>query len=126
MKKFRRIISITLAVVLMLAILPYAGQKAEAAYSPTVIQLSTNHEGLSQPIMKIGGWLRYFFLVCFCVIIEIGRNKFDCTLEDLHPVCQRKRFALENNILSHHFVDSTSSKVRIISGKSPATLREGV
>ncbi len=30
------------------------------------IQLSTNHEGLSQPIMKIGGgWLHYCFSFLF-------------------------------------------------------------
>ena len=65
------------------------------------IQLSTNHESLSQPIMKIGYWLHYFFHFSFCLTIVLGRIKFDCTLEDLHPVCQRKWFALEHSILSH-------------------------
>ena len=63
--------------------------------------LSTNHESLSQPIMKIGYWLHYFFHFSFCLTIVLGRIKFDCTLEDLHPVCQRKWFALEHSILSH-------------------------
>ena len=65
------------------------------------IQLSTNHESLSQPIMKIGYWLHYFFHFSFCLTIVLGRIKFDCTLEDLHPVCQRKWFAFEHSILSH-------------------------
>ena len=65
------------------------------------IRLSTNHESLSQPIMKIGYWLHYFFHFSFCLTIVLGRIKFDCTLEDLHPVCQRKWFALEHSILSH-------------------------
>ena len=64
-------------------------------------RLSTNHESLSQPIMKIGYWLHYFFHFSFCLTIVLGRIKFDCTLEDLHPVCQRKWFALEHSILSH-------------------------
>jgi len=60
------------------------------------IKLSTNHEGLSQPIMKMGSRS-----ITFCLIIDVSRIKFDRTLEDLHPVCQRKCFTLENNILSH-------------------------
>lgn len=64
------------------------------------IQFSTNHERLSQPVMKIGDWLRYCFSFLSCFIIVLGRIKFDCTLEDLHPVFQRKRFALEHSILS--------------------------
>ena len=72
-------------------------------YVPVVlsIRLSTNHESLSQPIMKIGYWLHYFFHFSFCLTIVLGRIKFDCTLEDLHPVCQRKWFAFEHSILSH-------------------------
>ena len=69
--------------------------------SDCFIHLSTNHESLSQPIMKIGYWLHYFFHFSFCLTIVLGRIKFDCTLEDLHPVCQRKWFALEHSILSH-------------------------
>ena len=65
------------------------------------IRLSTNHERLSQPVMKIGYWLHYFFYFSSCLTIVLGRIKFDCTLEDLHPVCQRKCFALEHSILSH-------------------------
>lgn len=64
-------------------------------------RLSTNHERLSQPVMKIGYWLHYFFYFSSCLTIVLGRIKFDCTLEDLHPVCQRKCFALEHSILSH-------------------------
>lgn len=66
-----------------------------------LMKFSTNHESLSQPIMKIGYWLHYFFHFSFCLTIVLGRIKFDCTLEDLHPVCQRKWFALEHSILSH-------------------------
>uniref|UniRef100_UPI001FABC6E7 helix-turn-helix domain-containing protein n=1 Tax=Clostridium symbiosum TaxID=1512 RepID=UPI001FABC6E7 len=29
------------------------------------IKLTTNHERLSQPLMKIGYWLRYFSYACF-------------------------------------------------------------
>lgn len=65
------------------------------------IILLTNHERLSQPVMKIGYWLHYFFYFSSCLTIVLGRIKFDCTLEDLHPVCQRKCFALEHSILSH-------------------------
>ena len=53
----------------------------------TVIRFSTNHERLSQPLMKIGYWLRYFSYACFCRRIGLGRIKFDRTLVDLHPVC---------------------------------------
>ena len=63
------------------------------------IHLSTNHEGLSQPIMKMGTGSTTF-LASICFIIVLGRIKFDGTLEDLHPVCQRKRFSLEYSILS--------------------------
>ena len=58
-------------------------------------------EKLSQPVMKIGYWLHYFFNFSYCLTIVLGRIKFDCTLEDLHPVFQRKCFALEHSILSH-------------------------
>ena len=51
------------------------------------MKLSTNHERLSQPLMKIGYWLRYFSYACFCRRIGLGRIKFDRTLVDLHPVC---------------------------------------
>ena len=64
-------------------------------------ELSTNLESLSQPIMKIGYWLYFFFNFSSSLTIVLGRIKFDCTLEDLHPVCQRKCFAFEHSILSH-------------------------
>ncbi len=71
------------------------------AVDDVIIKFSTNHEGVSQPIMKIGYWLHYCSSVLSCFIIDLGRIKFDCTLEDLYPVFQRKCFALEHSILSH-------------------------
>lgn len=83
------------------------------------IQFSTNHEGLSQPIMKIGYWLRYFFNACFCCRIGLGRIKFDCTLVDLPPFVQRKRFTLEHSILWQSLwlarvAKSVSSRVNLL------------
>lgn len=46
-------------------------------YHHTDIQFSTNHESLSQPIMKIGFRLHYCFSLSFCFIIDSGRIKFD-------------------------------------------------
>ena len=68
---------------------------------PVIIEFSTYHERLSQPIMKIGYWLHYFSSLPSCFTIVLGRIKFDCTLEDLHPVFQRKCFVLEHSILLH-------------------------
>lgn len=44
MKKFKKIITVALAVVLMLSVLPYVGQKADAAYSPaySVVKVGLN------------------------------------------------------------------------------------
>ncbi len=67
------------------------------------IDFSTNHEDVSQLIMKIGDWLYYCSSFLSCLIIDSGRIKFDCTLEDLHPVFQRKCFALEYSILLRLF-----------------------
>ncbi len=67
------------------------------------IDFSTNHENVSQLIMKIGDWLHYCSSFLSCLIIDSGRIKFDCTLEDLHPVFQRKCFALEHSILLRLF-----------------------
>lgn len=79
----------------------YKRDEIDPDEAATHIQFSTNHEGLSQPEMKMGDWLHYCLSFLSCFIIVPGRIKFGRTLEDLHPVFQRKCFALEHSILSH-------------------------
>ena len=58
-----------------------------------------------------------FFNFSSCLTIVLGRNKFDCTLENLPPFVNVNVLPM-STAYCRTFYDSTSSKVRIISGKS--------
>ena len=83
------------------------------------MQFSTNHEDVSQLIMKIGNWLHYCSSFLPCLIIDSGRIKLTAPWRICTPFFNVNVLPLSTAYCCA-FLDSTSSKVRITSGKSPA------